>query len=115
VTGTIAVEDFRDLASWKQARFVVCALLAFTESLARSAESKRFASDIDRLSISILDNMAKGYEGEGDRTFLVKARESIDLLETQLQRALEKEVLSASDSVRLARELDEVKRSLKEY
>ena len=112
MTGTLAVEDYRDLASWKQARFVVCALLAFTESLARRAESRRFAAEINRLSISILDNMAKGYEGEGDRTFLVKARQSIKLLETQLKLAHENDVLSASDSVLLTRELNAVKRSL---
>ena len=113
--GTIVVEDFRNLTSWKQARLVVCALLAFTESLSRRAESRKFAAEIDRLSISILDSIARAHEGRGGRSFLAKARDSINQLEVQLHHASERGHLAASDTARLARELKAVKRSLSEH
>jgi len=112
VIGTIAVEDFRNLESWKHARFVVCAILSYAESLSHRAESRRFASEIDRLSVSVLDNIARAYEGRSSRSSLTKAVQSIDKLEAKLERATQDGVLTTSESTRLMRELRALKESL---
>jgi four helix bundle protein len=113
--GTIAVSDFREYESWRRARVVVCSMFDFTRSLSRTARYSRLAADINRLSVSVLDNMAKGYEGSGDRSFLLKARTSADRLSRELKRACEMQALTPPAAVRLKRELDAVRRSLREF
>ena len=108
----MVVEDFRNLESWKHARLVVCTILSYAESLSRRAESKRLAAEIDRLSVSILDNIARTFEGKRNRSSLAKALHSIDKLEAKLQRASQKGVLTAAETARLMRELQAVKGSL---
>ncbi|MDP2884756.1 MAG: four helix bundle protein [Ignavibacteria bacterium] len=110
--GAIVVADYRDYESWRRARFAVCSVLDFTQSLSRLAEHRCLAEDIDHLSVSILDNLARGFEGSGDGAFLKKALESIDRLDRALRRASEEHVLTDVASHRLQRELRGVRRAL---
>lgn len=107
--GAIVVADYRDYESWKRARFAVCSVLDITKSLSQLVEHKCPALEIDHLSVSILDNLAKGYEGSGDSTFLKKALESVDRLDDALHRATERQVLTNATSHRLQRELKGVR------
>ena len=109
--GAIVVADYREYESWKRARFAVCAVMDFTKSLSRLAEHRRLAEDIDHLSVSILDNLARGFEGSGDGAFLKKALESVDRLDRALRRASEEHVLTDVNSHRLQRELRGARRA----
>lgn len=110
--GAIVVADYRDYESWRRARFAVCSVLDFTKSLSGLAEHRRLAEEIDHLSVSILDNMARGFEGSGDDAFLEKALESVDRLDRALRRASEEHVVADVTSHRLQRELRGVRRAL---
>ena len=104
------VENFRDLDSWKKARSVVCALLEMSASLSRSAEHTGLARSLNTISVAILDNMAKGYEGER-RSFLV-ARSLVDQLEELLSRSQASGLPKGSELIPLGRELNRLRKSL---
>jgi hypothetical protein len=108
----LAVADFRNSDSWNQARFVVCTILAFTESWSRRIEYRSLAKSIEHLSIAVLDNIVKGYEGIGNRTFLARAGQTIDQLEQELSRVQRMGALKTADSIQLKTNLDSVKASL---
>jgi hypothetical protein len=112
MTGAIVVADYRNFDSWRRARFAVCSVLDSTKSLARVAEHKLLADDIDDLSVSILDNLARGFEGSGDVAYVQKALESVDRLDRALYRASEEHALTNAVSHRLQRELKLVRRAL---
>jgi four helix bundle protein len=106
------VTDYRDFESWRRTRFAVCSVLDFAKSLSCFTEHRRLASEIDRLSISILDNMARGFEEKGASAFFKRAVESVDQLDRALRRASEKHVLADMTSQRLQREMRAVRRAL---
>jgi len=110
--GAIVVADYRDYESWRRARFAVCSVLDFTKSLSHAAQHRRLAADIDRLSVSILDTLAKGYEGTGGDAFLAKALESVDRLDRALHRASEEHIMTGATSLHLQRQLKGVRRAL---
>lgn len=110
--GVIGVADYRDNESWKRARFAVCSVLDFTKSLSRLAEGRRLAEDIENLSVSILENLTKGFEGSGDAAFLKRALESVELLDRALRRASARDVMTSVTSNHLQRELKAVRRAL---
>jgi hypothetical protein len=110
--GAIVVADYRDYESWKRARFAVCSVLDMTKSLSRLAEHKRLARDIDHLSVSILDNLTKGFEGSDDNAFFKKALKLVDRLDRELRRACEQRALTSLTSERLQKELRGVRRAL---
>jgi hypothetical protein len=111
--GAIALADYRDYESWKRARFAVCSVLDSTKSLSRLAEHRRLAVEIDNLSVSILDNLARGFEGSGDCAFLKRALESVERLDQALHSASERQALTDATSNRLQRELKGVRRALR--
>ena len=113
--GAIVVADYRDYESWRRARYAVCSVLDFTKSFSRLAEHRRLARDIDQLSVSILDNLARGFEGGGDAAFLKKALQSVDQLDRALRRASEEQALTKLVSQRLQRELKSVRRALQKF
>jgi hypothetical protein len=87
--GVITVADYRTFESWRRARFAVCSVLDLARSLSRVESHRRMAGEIDTLSVSILDNMVKGFEkNEGDEYF-DKALASVDRLDGALQRIAE--------------------------
>ena len=110
MTGAIAVADYREYESWRRARFIVCSVFDLTRSSSRRVEYKRFVQEIDRLSVSILDNLARGFEGNGHPGFINKACSAIDRLDQRLGLAQQKQLMTASDILRLRKELDSVRR-----
>ena len=112
--GTIAVPNYREYESWRRARVVVCSVFDFTKSLSRTARYARLAADVSRLSVSVLDNMARGYEGDGDRSFLAKALLSVEDLSRELKRASQMRALTPRAALRLTQELDVIRKSLRE-
>jgi len=110
--GAIAVVDYREFESWKRARFAVCAALDFAESLSRHEKHKRLSEDIDRLSVSILDTLSRGLEGDGDRAFVGKALDSVNRLDRALQKLSETRGIPGNTSQRLQQELRELRRLL---
>lgn len=91
----------------------MCAVLDFAKSLAHIAEHRRLAEDIDRFSVSILDNLAQGFEGRNQGAFLKKALESAEQLDRALRRASEQHVMKNATSLRLQRELRAMRHSLR--
>lgn len=104
--------DFRNSESWNHARLAVCAVLQFTESLSGRSAYTLLARKIDQLSISMLDSMARGYEGSGDRNLLMKAANTIDQLEQELAKTRGDGLLNDADSALLKESLDAVRESL---
>ena len=113
MAATLAVIDFHDSEAWYHARMAVCAILELTVSLSRRREYKRLAKKIERLSIAVLDCIAKGYDGSGDTGFLTRATETIDLLETELKRIHRKRALPTEDASMLRKSLEAVKASIR--
>jgi hypothetical protein len=113
--GMLVVTDFRESESWKRARFVLCSILELTRSLSAADMGKSIARKIDRLSMSVLDGIARGYGESGNEAPLSGVRRSIVLLERQLRIASAKGMVSNSEFARLNRELEAVQQSLKEF
>lgn len=108
----VIVEDFRDLDGWRQARSVVCALLDVSATLSRSAEHGSYAHSLNSLAVAVLDNMAKGYEG--DRNSFSEAQSVIGRLDELLTQGKTRGLLKVSVFIPLRRELDLVRQSLEE-
>ena len=108
----VIVEDFRDLDGWRQARSVVCALLDVSATLSRSTEHGSFAHSLNSLAVAVLDNMAKGYEG--DRKSFSEAQSVIGRLDELLTQGKTSGLLKVSVFIPLRRELDLVRQSLEE-
>lgn len=113
--GVLAVADFRNSKSWNQARLAVCAILEFTESLSQRFEYRTLARNIEHLSVAVLDNLARGYDGTGNSNFLSRAANTIDRLEEELRRVQRQGALNTADSTLLKENLDAVKQSLKNF
>ena len=106
------VMDYRETSGWRQARLAVCAILACIQPIARRLENRRMAMEIDHLSVSILENLTKGFEAEGNREALDRVRAGITLLEDELTSARARNAIRESDIVRLQRELVAAQRLL---
>jgi four helix bundle protein len=111
--GSIVVADYRGHDLWRRARFAVCAVLDVAKPLSHLAEHTRLAEDIDRFSVSILNNLAQGFEGKNLGAFLNKTLESVDQLDRALRQASEQHVMENGTSLRLQRELKAVRRALR--
>jgi hypothetical protein len=112
MSGVIAVADYREYEIWRRARFTVCAVLDFTKTLSRRGGHRRLAADIDRLSVSLLETLATGYERVGGDGFLDKALESVDRLDSVLDHVSEPDSSKSGTRQRLHRELNGVRRAL---
>ncbi len=104
--------DFRETESWKIARSLVCVLLDVTDASSRSALPEPVAREIRHLSISLLDTIARGYEGKDSRTCLAEAQRSIRLLEQQLVRARDAATLNKTQADPVVHMLNDLRRSL---
>ena len=104
--------DFRELDSWRQARTVVCALLTMSSALSQAAEHAGYAHGLHSVSIGLLDNMARGYEG--DRKSFLRARLGINRLEELIRQGQARGLLKVSESMPLRRELRFVRLALED-
>ncbi len=112
MVGVLTVWDFRESESWNIARSVVCAIFELTDSWSRTLASRRIARNVERLSVALLNDIAKGCEGVGDTSFLARATETVDRLETELGKFRLKGILRYRQFSLLRKNLHDVKTSL---
>lgn len=93
------IERFEDIASWQKAR-------ELTRSIYRHSRSGQFARDfglrdqIREASVSIMSNVAEGFERGGDnefRQFLSTAKGSCGEVRSQLYVALDQEYIKPAE------------------
>ena len=106
------IKKFEDLESWKKARQLTNAVYEATAagSFARDFGLK---DQIRRAAISILSNIAEGFERGGDREFLqflAMAKGSCGEVRAQLYVAIDQGYLSQSLFERLSNEASEISR-----
>ncbi len=106
------IKKFEDLESWKKAR-------RLTNGIYKATAAGSFTRDfglkdqIRRASISILSNIAEGFERGGDKEFLqflAVAKGSCGEVRAQLYIATDQEYLSQDLFERLFNEADEIGR-----
>ena len=104
------IKRFEDIESWKKAR-------KLTKDIYEITSSGQFARDfglkdqIRRATVSVLSNIAEGFERGGDKEpvrFLAMAKGSCGEVRAQLYVALDQEYLSLNDFNELARNATEV-------
>jgi four helix bundle protein len=106
------IKKFEDLESWKKSR-------KLTNSIYEATGTSRFTRDfglkdqIRRASISILSNIAEGFERGGDKEFLqflAVAKGSCGEVRAQLYVAVDQGYLSQDLFERLSNDADEISR-----
>ena len=112
MVGVLTVWDFRESDSWSIARSVACAIFELNDSWSKTIKSRTLGRQVERLSVALLDEIAKGYEGSGDPAFLAQAGETVDRLETELKKFRQRGILSFHQFHLLRKNLQDVKLSL---
>jgi four helix bundle protein len=106
------IERFEDIEAWKKAR-------GFTRKIYELSDKGNLARDfglkgqLKRSSISIMSNIAEGFEREGDnefRQFLSIAKGSVGELKAQLYVAIDAGLISAEEFSGLMSLSDETSR-----
>ena len=106
------VKKFEDIQSWKKARSLTKEIYKAT---LKTAFSKDFglSDQIRRAAVSILSNIAEGFERGGDKEFiqfLAIAKGSAGELRAQLYIALDQRYLSQPEFEKLVQEATEISR-----
>lgn len=106
------VERFEDLIAWQKARALTKAIYQVTQ---RGAFAKDYglAGQIQRAAVSIMSNLAEGFErgGDGDfHRFIVMAKASCAEVRSQLYVALDTGYLNAGEFQQLQSQAEEVAR-----
>jgi four helix bundle protein len=108
------IKQFEDIESWKKSR-------ELTKSIYRITLNQGFARDfglrdrIRRASVSILSNIAEGFERDGDKEFiqfLSMAKGSCGEVRAQLYVAFDQEYVDAGGFTFLIRMAEEISRLL---
>src|SRR5215210_5634580 len=108
------IEKFEDIESWKLAR-VATRLIYRVSSTGAFSRDFALRDQIRRSAISIMSNIAEGFEREGNReflSFLSIAKGSCAESRAQLYIALDREYISQLQFDDLYRKLDEAGRLL---
>jgi len=96
----MAVKQFEDLEVWQEAR-------RLTQAIYRLTKADRFSKDfalrdqIQRAAVSIMSNIAKGFERGGNQEFiqfLYVAKASCGEVRSQLYVAFDQDYISKTDS-----------------
>ena len=90
------IEQFEDIDAWKKARELVQAIYEVT-SVAEFARDFGLRDQIRRAAVSVMSNIAEGFERSGDkefRQFLSLAKGSAGEVKAQLYVALDARFLS---------------------
>lgn len=108
------IEKFEDLEIWNKAREICVDI----ETLFETTElGKRFSmkDQMDRSSGSIMDNIAEGFERNGNRefvNFLSFSKGSYGELKSQLYRAFDKKLISQDEFNDLSIKIELVKNKI---
>lgn len=108
------IEKFEDLEIWNLSREICNDIEMLFE---RTSLGKRFSlkDQMDRSSGSIMDNIAEGFERNGNRefiNFLSFSKGSCGELKSQLYRALDKNLISQSEFDNLSVKIELVKNKI---
>lgn len=100
----VKIEKFEDLEIWNKSREICINIETLFET---TNLGKRFSirDQMDRSSGSIMDNIAEGFERNGNRefvNFLSFSKGSCGELKSQLYRALDKKLISQNEFENLA-------------
>ncbi len=108
------IEKFEDLEIWNKSREICIDIETLFET---TNLGKRFSmkDQMDRSSGSIMDNIAEGFERNGNRefvNFLSFSKGSCGELKSQLCRALDKNLISQSEFDNLSVKIELVKNKI---
>ena len=108
------IEKFEDLEIWNKSRDICIDIEPLFET---TNLGKRFSmkDQMDRSSGSIMDNIAEGFERNGNRefvNFLSFSKGSCGELKSQLYRALDKNLISQSEFDNLSVKIELVKNKI---
>ena len=108
------IERFEDIEAWKLARELAKDTYRITSG---SKFNRDFAlrDQMRRASISILSNIAEGFERSGDkefRQFLALAKGSSGELRSQLYIALDQQYITGDEFMKLRQKSEEISRML---
>lgn len=108
------IEKFEDLEIWNKSREICINIETLFET---TNLGKRFSmkDQMDRSSGSIMDNIAEGFERNGNRefvNFLSFSKGSCGELKSQLYRALDKNLISQSEFDNLSVKIELVKNKI---
>jgi four helix bundle protein len=108
------IEKFEDLEIWNKSREICIGIETLFET---TNLGKRFSmkDQMDRSSGSIMDNIAEGFERNGNReflNFLSFSKGSCGELKSQLYRALDKNLISQSEFDNLSVKIELVKNKI---
>lgn len=108
------IERFEDIEAWKIAREVSNLIYDFT-ALEPVCRDFAFCNQIRRATISILSNIAEGFEREGNREFvqfLSIAKGSCGEVRAQMYLAIDRKYVDEQMSQRIMQKLIETSRLL---
>jgi four helix bundle protein len=94
-----SVERFEDIEAWKKARELTKSIYRLT-SVGEFARDFGLRDQIRRASVSVMSNIAEGFERDGDKEFQqfwAMAKGSAGEVKTQLYVALDADFLSQGD------------------
>ncbi len=97
------IEKFEDLEIWRMAR-TICQQIEFLIQNTSLKTNYSLKDQIDRSSGSIMDNIAEGFERNGNREFiqfLSIAKGSAGEVKSQSYRAFDKKLISEEQHIKL--------------
>ena len=107
------IKNFEDLEIWQESR-ILCQNID-KHCLKNNKFQKHDQNQIDRSSASVMDNIAEGFERNGNRefvNFLSFSKGSCGELKSQLYRALDKKLISQNEFENLAVKIELVKNKI---
>lgn len=107
------INNFEDLEIWKQAR--IFSKLIYKYCVLNEKFQNYEKSQIDRAASSIMDNIAEGFEREGNKefiNFLTIAKGSADEVRSQLIRARDRNFLEEEIFIKLKNESIEISKKI---
>lgn len=108
------IERFEDIEAWKEARVLTKQIYAASE-LGRFAKDFALRDQMRRAAVSIMSNIAEGFERDGDKEFgqfLSQAKGSAGELRAQLYVALDAKYIDQSQFDQLAQQCERICRLL---
>ncbi|RUT71707.1 four helix bundle protein [Flavobacterium cupreum] len=108
------IQKFEDLEIWKLAR-LICQQIEFLIQNTNLKTNYSLKDQIDRSSGSIMDNIAEGFERNGNREFiqfLSIAKGSAGEVKSQSYRAFDKKLISEEQHLKLNETVELVKNKI---
>ncbi|SFD62816.1 four helix bundle protein [Flavobacterium phragmitis] len=108
------IERFEDLEIWRLAR-EICQQIEFLIQNTNLKTNYSLKDQIDRSSGSVMDNIAEGFERNGNRefiNFLSMAKGSAGEVKSQSYRAFDKKLISEEQHLKLNESVELVKNKI---